>query len=37
VTGGDVKVDTGFQQLSFPIRRGILKAHDNVVTLFVDI
>ncbi len=37
LTGGDVKVDTGFQQLTFAIRRGIIKASNNQVTLFVDV
>jgi F0F1-type ATP synthase epsilon subunit len=34
---GDVVVDTGFQKFTFPITQGIVKVHDNTVTLFIDI
>jgi F0F1-type ATP synthase epsilon subunit len=34
---GNIVVNTGFQKLSFPITHGIVKAHNNSVTLFIDI
>ena len=32
-----IVVDTGFNNLTFPISQGLLKVKSNVVTLFVDI
>lgn len=34
---GDVVINTGFQQLTFPVAKGIMKVKSNNVTLFVDI
>jgi F0F1-type ATP synthase epsilon subunit len=34
---GDIVVDTGYQKFTFPITKGIVKVHDNTVTLFIDI
>jgi F0F1-type ATP synthase epsilon subunit len=34
---GNIVVNTGFQKLGFPITHGIVKAHNNSVTLFIDI
>lgn len=35
LTQGNVVVNTGIQNLSFPIYQGIIKVTDNQVTLFV--
>lgn len=35
LTEGDIVVDTGTQQLHFPIKHGIVKVTNNVVTLFI--
>jgi F0F1-type ATP synthase epsilon subunit len=37
LTKSQVVVDTGSQNLTFPINEGLLKVKDNQVTLFVDI
>lgn len=34
---GDVVVNTGFQTLTFPVKQGIVKAGNNIITLFIDI
>lgn len=33
----NVMINTGFQELTFPITKGIMKVKSNNVTLFVDI
>lgn len=35
LTSGTITVNTGAQNLMFPISRGIVKAHKDTVTLFV--
>lgn len=35
LTEGDIVIDTGSQQLHFPIRHGIVKVTNNIVTLFI--
>lgn len=35
LTNGDIVVNTGFQNLTFPMTHGIVRVADNVVTLFV--
>ena len=35
LTKGDIVVNTGTQELTFPITHGIIKVHNNVITLFV--
>jgi F0F1-type ATP synthase epsilon subunit len=35
LTEGDIVINTGGQQLHFPIRHGIVKVTNNVVTLFI--
>lgn len=35
LTKGDIVVNTGTQSLTFPITHGILKVHNNNVTLFI--
>lgn len=37
VSGGTVRVETGFQRLEFPVSRGILRVHGDVVTLFANV
>ena len=37
LTEGDITVNTGHQNLTYPIQHGIVKVHDNNVTLFIDI
>jgi len=37
LTGGQVVLNTGFQQLDFQIARGILRVNRDEVTLFADI
>lgn len=37
LTGGTVVLNTGFQQLEFPISRGILRVTRDEVTLFADV
>jgi F0F1-type ATP synthase epsilon subunit len=37
LSSGDIVVDTGFQKFTLPITQGIVKVHDNTVTLFIDI
>lgn len=37
LTPSGVEVDTGDKHLTFPIAHGLIKVHDNVVTLYVDI
>jgi F0F1-type ATP synthase epsilon subunit len=37
VDGGNVVVNTGFQQLEFPISRGIIRVNGAGVTLFANI
>ncbi len=32
---GDIVVDTGTQHLHFPITHGLMKVHNNTVTLFI--
>jgi F0F1-type ATP synthase epsilon subunit len=32
---GDIVINTGGQALKFPITHGIIKVHNNVITLFV--
>ncbi len=32
---GDIVVNTGGQNLSFPVTHGIIKVHNNTVTLFI--
>jgi F0F1-type ATP synthase epsilon subunit len=35
LTEGDIVINTGSQQLHFPIKHGIVKVTNNVVTLFI--
>jgi len=35
LTKSDIVVNTGTQSLTFPITHGIIKVHNNAVTLFV--
>lgn len=37
LTPGEIVINTGFQNLSFPISQGIVKVTNNTVTLFIDI
>lgn len=37
LAGGDVIINNGFQNYSFPIAKGIMKVSNNNVTLFVDV
>ncbi len=37
VSGGRIRVETGFQRLEFPISRGILRVTGDNVTLFADV
>lgn len=37
LTASGVEVNTGEKYLTFPIVHGLMKVHDNVVTLYVDI
>jgi F0F1-type ATP synthase epsilon subunit len=37
LTGGTIMLNTGFQQLEFPITRGILRVSGDEVTLFADV
>lgn len=37
LSGGTITLNTGFQQLEFPISRGILRVSGDVVTLFADV
>lgn len=34
---GDIVVNTGYQQLKFPIARGIIQVYQNRATVFVDV
>lgn len=35
ITEGDILINSGVQQLSFPVTHGIVKAADNNITLFI--
>jgi F0F1-type ATP synthase epsilon subunit len=35
LTEGDIVINTGPQQLHFPIKHGIVKVTNNIVTLFI--
>lgn len=35
LTAGDIKINTGAQVLNFPIKHGIVKVTNNIVTLFI--
>ncbi len=35
LTKGDIVINTGTQALNFPITHGIIKVHNNSITLFV--
>lgn len=35
LTAGDIVINTGSQKLTFPIKDGIVKVTNNVVTLFI--
>jgi len=35
LTAGDIAINTGAQVLTFPIRDGIVKVTNNIVTLFI--
>jgi F0F1-type ATP synthase epsilon subunit len=35
ITQGDIVVNTGSQELRFPVTHGIVKASNNVITLFI--
>ena len=35
LTEGDIVINTGTQSLHFPITHGLIKVHDNDVTLFI--
>lgn len=37
LSGGTITLNTGFQQLEFPISRGILRVSGDNVTLFADV
>ncbi len=37
LTGGQVVLNTGFQLLEFQIGRGIVRVHEDKVTLFADV
>ena len=37
LTPSDVEVDTGAKHLTFPVAHGLIKVHNNEVTLYVDI
>ncbi len=37
ISGGKVRVETGFQRLEFPVSRGILRVHGDTVTLFANV
>lgn len=37
LTASDVIVQTGFERLSFPINRGVIKVSSNQATIFVDV
>ena len=37
LTGGQVVLNTGFQQVEFQIARGVLRVDGSTVTLFADI
>ena len=35
ITEGDILINTGVQELRFPVTHGIVKASKNVITLFI--
>jgi F0F1-type ATP synthase epsilon subunit len=35
ITEGDIVVNTGVQELRFPVTHGIVKASNNIITLFI--
>ena len=35
LTEGDIVIETGAQKLKFPIKHGIVKVTNNIVTLFI--
>jgi len=37
LTPSDIEVNTGSKQLTFPVAHGLIKVHNNEVTLYVDI
>lgn len=37
LTPSEVLLDTGVKQQRFPVSHGLMKVHNNIVTLYVDI